>query len=109
MEASCLSHGDDDVALAAILAGETQVALGKTDLPQCVEVAEGHPQEALIHLQQVLLFRQPEEGPELLIPSISFQASEGEQKRKVVKKGGQLESMEVVNKIIISSPFTMVS
>lgn len=45
-----LSNGNDDIALAAILTGETQVALGETDLAECVKMAEGHPQEALVHL-----------------------------------------------------------
>ena len=45
-----LSHWNDGMALAAVLAGETQVVLGQTDLAKCIKVAEGHPQEALVHL-----------------------------------------------------------
>lgn len=66
--APCLSDGDDHVTLAAVLAGEAQVALRDADLAERVEMAEGHPEEALVHLQQVLLPRQPEKGPELLVP-----------------------------------------
>lgn len=45
-----LSHWNDDMALAPILAGKTQVVLRQTDLAKRVEMAEGHPQEALMHL-----------------------------------------------------------
>ena len=45
-----LSHWNDDMALASVLAGETQVVLRQADLAKGVVVAEGHPQEALVHL-----------------------------------------------------------
>ena len=45
-----LSHWNDDMALASILAGETQVVLRQADLSKGVVVAEGHPQETLVHL-----------------------------------------------------------
>ena len=45
-----LSHWNDDMALAAILTGKTQVVLRETDLAKCVKMAEGHPQEALMRL-----------------------------------------------------------
>lgn len=67
-----LSHRDDDVTLAAVLASETQVVLRQAYLPERVEVAEGHPQEALVHLQQVFLFGEPEKCPELLALGVSF-------------------------------------
>lgn len=38
------------MALASVLTGETQVVLRQTDLAKCVKMAEGHPQEALMHL-----------------------------------------------------------
>ena len=65
------------MALAAVLAGEAEVVLGNADLAQGVEVAEGHPQEALVHLQQVLLARQTEERTERLIPRMGLQAPRG--------------------------------
>lgn len=67
-----LSHWDDDVTLAPILAGETQVVLRQAYLPERVKVAEGHPQEALVHFQQVFLFGKPEKCPELLALGVSF-------------------------------------
>ena len=45
-----LSHWNDGVALAPVLAGETQIVLRQTDLAKCVKMAEGHPEEALVHL-----------------------------------------------------------
>lgn len=65
------------MALASVLAGETQVVLRQADLPKCVEMAEGHPQEAFVHLQQVFLFGKPEKRPELLTLCMSFEASAG--------------------------------
>ena len=73
-----LADGDDDVALGAVLAGEAEVALRQADLPQGVEVAEGHPQEALVDLQEVLLPGEAEEHPELLAPGVGLQTSGGE-------------------------------
>ena len=75
-----LSYGDDDVALGAVLAGEAEVALRQADLPQGVEVAEGHPQEALVDLQKVLLPGKTEEHPELLAPGVGLQTSGGERR-----------------------------
>jgi len=63
------------MTLASILAGETQVALRQTDLAKGVKMAEGHPQEALMNLQQVFLFGKPEKCPELFTLCMSFQAS----------------------------------
>lgn len=60
------------MTLASILAGETQVVLRQTDLAKCVKMAEGHPQEALVHLQQVFLFGEPEKCPELLTLCMGF-------------------------------------
>lgn len=37
------------MALAAILAGETQVVLGQADLAKRVKMAEGNPEEAFMH------------------------------------------------------------
>lgn len=65
------------MALAAILAGKTQVVLRQTDLAQGVKVTEGNPQEALVNLQQVFLFGEPEKRPKLCTLCVSFQASEG--------------------------------
>lgn len=45
-----LSHWNDDMALGSILTGETQVVLRQTDLAKRVEMAEGHPEKALVHL-----------------------------------------------------------
>lgn len=67
-----LSHWNDDMTLASILAGKTQVVLRQAYLPQCVEMAEGHPQKALVHFQQVFLFRKPEKRSELLALCVSF-------------------------------------
>lgn len=63
------------MTLASILAGETQVGLRQADLPQGVEMAEGHPQKAFMHFQQVFLSGKPEKCPELLALCMSFQAS----------------------------------
>lgn len=67
-----LSHWNNDMALASILAGETQVVLRQAYLPKCVKMAEGHPQEAFMHFQQVFLFGKPEKCPELLALCMSF-------------------------------------
>lgn len=67
-----LSHWNNDMALAPILAGETQVVLRQAYLPKCVKMAEGHPQEAFMHFQQVFLFGKPEKCPELLALCMSF-------------------------------------
>ena len=66
------------MALGAVLAGEAEVALRQADLPQGVEVAEGHPQEALVDLQEVLLPGEAEEHPELLASGVGLQTSGGE-------------------------------
>lgn len=78
-----LSHWNDDMALASILAGETQIVLRQTDLAKRVVVAEGHIQEALVHLQQIFLFGKPEKRLELLALCMSFEASVREVKQKV--------------------------
>lgn len=67
-----LSHWNDDMALASVLAGETQVVLRQADLSKGVVVAEGHPQETLVHLQQVFLFGEPEKRPELVALCVSL-------------------------------------
>lgn len=74
-----LSHWNNDVALASILAGETQVVLRQAYLPKCVKMAEGHPQEAFMHFQQVFLFGKPEKCPELLALCMSFETSATQQ------------------------------
>lgn len=45
-----LSHWNDDMAVASILTGKTQVVLRQADLSKRVKMAEGHPQEAFVHL-----------------------------------------------------------
>lgn len=67
------------MALASILTGEAQVVLRQADLSESVEMAEGHPQEALVNLQQVFLFWETKKRPELLTLRMSFKASEGKQ------------------------------
>lgn len=60
------------MALTSVLAGETQVVLREAYLPKHVKMAEGHPQEAFMHFQQVFLFGKPEKCPELLAFGMSF-------------------------------------
>lgn len=67
------------MALTSILAGETQVVLREAYLPKCVKMAEGHPQEAFMHFQQVFLFGKPEKCPELLALGMSFKTSAKQQ------------------------------
>lgn len=72
------------MALASILTGEAQVVLRQADLAECVKMAEGNPQETLVHLQQVFLFGKPEKCPELLALCMSFQASVETAEHKVM-------------------------
>lgn len=63
------------MALAAVLAGETQVVLRQADLAKRVVVAEGHPQEALVHLEQIFLLGESEKCPELVAFCMCFETS----------------------------------
>lgn len=60
------------MALTPILTGEAEVALRHANLAQCVEVTEGNPKETLVHFQEVLLAREPEECPERLVLGVSL-------------------------------------
>lgn len=79
-----LSHWNNDMALTSILAGETQVVLREAYLPKGVKMAEGHPQEAFMHFQQVFLFGKPEKCPELLALGMSFKTSAKQQLTEII-------------------------